>query len=99
MITGYFDAVITLNDHHLAKAGLTERRSEAVAVVRSAVERMDGAGWIDVEAQSYPPELPGWVILYRRGRGERPDTPAWRKLRHQVEQTATDALMAAGAPF
>jgi hypothetical protein len=37
-----FDAVITLNDHHLEAAGLTGRQ---------AVERLDGAGWIDLAAQ------------------------------------------------
>jgi hypothetical protein len=63
-----FDAVITLNDHHLAAAGLTGRKAEAVAAVRQAVERMDGAGWIDVEAQYFPPHLAGWVVVYPRGR-------------------------------
>jgi hypothetical protein len=99
MISGRFDAVITIGDHHLAPAGLAGRRSEAVAAVRTAVERMDGAGWIDVEAQSYPPELPDWVIVYPRGRSNIPDTPAWRELRRQVEAVAAAALVAAGAPF
>src|SRR5208337_2744330 len=52
-----FDATITLNDHHLATAGLSG--PEAAAAVRHAVEQMPGGGWIDVEAQPYPPELPG----------------------------------------
>ncbi len=38
---------------------------DAVAAVRRAVEGMDGAGWIDVEAQSCSPGLPGGVIDYR----------------------------------
>jgi hypothetical protein len=54
-----FDAVITLNDHHLEAAGLAGRAAEAVAAVRQAVERIDGAGWIDVAAQYFPPQLPG----------------------------------------
>jgi hypothetical protein len=29
-----FDATITLNDHHLAMAGLIDRKAEAVAVAR-----------------------------------------------------------------
>jgi hypothetical protein len=54
-----FDATITFNDHHLAAAGLTCRKAEAVEAVREAVERMDGAGWIDVEPESYPPSAAG----------------------------------------
>ena len=46
---------------------------------------MDGAGRIDVEAKSYPPELPGWVILRTPGRSDAPDRPAWLELVHQVE--------------
>jgi len=49
-----FDAMITLNGHHLAAAGLSDRRAAAVKAVRQAVDWMEGAGWIDVEAQSYP---------------------------------------------
>ncbi len=50
-VHGGFDATITLNDHHLAAAGLTGRKAEAVEAVRQAVERMEGAGWIGVDAQ------------------------------------------------
>jgi hypothetical protein len=50
-------------------------------------------------AESYPPELPGWVILRTPGRSDAPDTPAWRKLVHEVEEVATAALLVAGAPF
>jgi hypothetical protein len=41
-----FDATITLNDHHLAAASLADRPAEAVAAVRRALDRMDGAGGI-----------------------------------------------------
>src|SRR5208337_476000 len=37
-----FDATITLNDHHLATAGLSGPK--AAAAVRHAVEQMPGAG-------------------------------------------------------
>jgi hypothetical protein len=94
-----FDATITLNDHHHPAAGLTGRKAEAVAAVRGAVERMDGAHWIGVDAQSYPPELPGWVIVYPRGWCVTPDTPEWRDVLHRVETVVTAALVAAGAPF
>jgi hypothetical protein len=94
-----FDACITLNDHHLAAAALSGRKTEAVAAVRQAVEQMAGAGWIDVEAHSYPANLPGWIILYPRGRAAAPDTPAWRELRHTVEVVATAALIGAAVPF
>jgi hypothetical protein len=87
-----FDAVITLNDHHLEAAGLTGRKGEAVAAVRQAVERMDGAGWIDVEIQSYPPGLPGWAVVYPRGRCGTPQTPAWCERRHQVERQGQGAI-------
>jgi hypothetical protein len=72
-----FDATITLNDHHLEAAGLSGCKAQAAAAVREAVERMDGAGWIDVEAQSYPPDAAGWVIVYPQGRCIAPDTPEW----------------------
>jgi hypothetical protein len=53
MIQAEFDATITLNDHHLSTSGLSG--PEAVIAVRQAIERMNGAGWIDVAAWSYPP--------------------------------------------
>jgi hypothetical protein len=34
-----FDATITLNDHHLDTAGLSDRKYKAVAAVREAVAR------------------------------------------------------------
>src|SRR5271157_3565822 len=91
-----FDATITLNDHHLEAAGLTGRHAKAVVAVRRAVEAMSGAGWIDVEAQTYPPDTPVWVVLYPRGPGSAPDTPEWRALRDQVEREARAALLIAG---
>jgi hypothetical protein len=94
MTTTSFDATITLNDHHLAIAGRSTPKADAVAAVRMAIEQMDGAGWIDVEAQPFPPELAGWVILYRPGRSDRPDTPAWRALSQRVEEGAVAALRA-----
>ena len=90
-----FDATITLNDHHSATAGLSG--PEAAAAVRHAVEQMPGAGWIDVEAQPYPPELPARVIVCPRGRSVTPDTPAWHALRRDIEVMATAALVGAGA--
>jgi hypothetical protein len=94
-----FDATITLNDRHLDTVGLSDRKYKAVAAVREAVARMEGASWIDVEAESYPPGAPGWVIVYPRGRSVTPDTLEWQKLRHLVETVVTSALTAAGAPF
>jgi hypothetical protein len=47
MITTSFDATITLNDHHHRDAGLSTRKADAVAAVRTAIERMVGAGWIE----------------------------------------------------
>jgi hypothetical protein len=94
-----FDATITLNDHHLDTAGLSDRKYKAVVAVREAVGRMEGAHWIDVDAESYPPDAPGWVIVYPRGRCVTPDTPEWWELRHLVETVATSALTVAGAPF
>ncbi len=84
-----FDAVITLNDHHIALSGLSG--AEAIAAVRRAVEAMPGARQVRVEAESYPLHLPGWVLVYpiRRGRSSYP-------LRRAVEDKATAAL--AGEP-
>jgi hypothetical protein len=39
-----FNATITLNDHQLDTAGLSDRKYKAVAAVREAVARMEGAG-------------------------------------------------------
>jgi hypothetical protein len=94
-----FDSTITLNDHHLAATGLSDRRADAVEAVRVAVEWMNGAGWIDVEAQSNPPSCHGWVIVYPRGHSITPETAEWRALRHRVEAVAMAAMTAAGTPF
>jgi hypothetical protein len=54
--------------------------------VRHGVRAMEGADWIDVAAQNYPPECPGWVTLYQHGQGgDTPDTRAWRETRQTVE--------------
>ena len=94
-----FDATITIGDHHLAATGLEGRRADAVAAVRAAVEQMDGAHWIDVEAQNYPPQCSGWLIVYPQGQCITPDSSAWRDLRHRVEQIATAVMIALGTPF
>ena len=91
-----FDATITLNDHHLAAAGLDRTADVAIAAVRQAVGSIYGAGWIDVEAHSYPAKLAGWVILYSPGRAVAPDTADWRGLLRMVEGLATAALGRAG---
>jgi hypothetical protein len=91
-----FDATIMLNDHHLADAGLAPTPDVAIAAVRQAVGSIYGAGWIDVEAHSYPAKLAGWVILYSPGRAVAPDTADWRGLLRMVEGLATAALGRAG---
>jgi hypothetical protein len=97
----FFDATITIGYHHLRAAGVDPQQSSAAAVdaVRRTVARMDGANWIDVEAADYPPSCPGWIIVYPRGNSITPDTLAWRERRHQVEDVAKAALIAAAAPF
>jgi len=97
LATADFDATITLKDQHLAAAGLTGRKAEAVEAVREAVERMDGAHWMGVDAQSYPPVLPGWVIVYPRGWCVTPDTPEYRELREGVEFRDAGDLAARGS--
>jgi hypothetical protein len=81
----------------MVRAGLFGCPADAVAAVRTAIGHMDGAGWIDVEAHSYPRHLGEWVVLYRPGRDDRPETPEWRTLQQKVEQTALAALEIAGA--
>jgi hypothetical protein len=49
----WFHLTITLNEH-LAAAGMSNKPAEAVAAIRRAIECMDGARWIHVEAQSCP---------------------------------------------
>ena len=96
-----FDATITLGDHHLTAVGLDSgHRADAIVdAVRTAVQRIDGADWIDVEVGCFPPDCPGWVTLYPRGSsGAMPDTPSWHALHHQVEETAKAALAAAAVP-
>jgi hypothetical protein len=94
-----FDATFTLNDHHLDAAELSDRKYKGVAAVREAVARMDGAHWIGVDAQSYPPDLPGWVIAYPRGWCVTPDTPEWCELRQRVESVVTVVLVPVETPF
>ena len=72
---------------------------QAIVAVRAAVERMDGAHWIGVDAQSYPPDLLGWVIAYPRGWCVTPDTPEWCELRQRVESAVTAVLVPVGTPF
>jgi hypothetical protein len=62
----------------------------------AAVECMDGASWIDVEAADFPPTCPGWVTLHPRGSSGTQDTPAWHDVRRRVEETVKAAL---AAPF
>jgi hypothetical protein len=78
---------------------LSCRKDNAIAAVREAVERMDGAGWIGVAARRYPPGAAGWVIACPPGRCGTPGTPEWAELRQWVETVATNPLLAAGAPL
>jgi hypothetical protein len=94
-----FDASITIGPHHLKRTFLEDRVEDALEAVRRAVRAMDGADWIDVAAQNYPPECQGWVTLYPAGCGITPDTEEWREQRRLVEEIAMNALIAAGAPF
>lgn len=48
-MTTTFDATLTLTPDLLAGTTLATRPQEAVEAVRSAVERLRGAAWIDVE--------------------------------------------------
>ncbi len=95
-----FDATITIGAQRLETAGLANRCDEAAAAVRQAVERMDGANWIDVMATaiSIPRRYP-MSVVYPRGRCLTPDTEEWRELQRTVEAVAAAALVAAGAPF
>jgi hypothetical protein len=100
MATLEFDATITISDCHLIAAGLCGRGTEAVAMVRQAIEGITGAGWIDVVASDFPPSLNhSWIVIYPRGRCITPETPLWTELRRRVEETARTALLVAGAPF
>ena len=94
-----FDATITIGHHHLRAAGLDPEQAAVTGVtaVRRAIERMDGANWIDVMASDYPPATPGWVIVYPRGSSIPPDTAEWRERRSQVEDMAKAALIAAAS--
>jgi hypothetical protein len=95
-----FDASITIGPHHFIAGGLEGRHKVVLDAVRKAVRAIEGADWIDVAAQNYPPECPGWVTLYQAGHsGPTPDTPALRDLHKNVEAVALAAMVAAGAPF
>jgi hypothetical protein len=92
-----FDASITIGPHHLAAAGLEGQPDIALDVVRRAVRGMEGAKWIDVAAQCFPPECQGWVTIYPSGRCVTPETLAWQELRYTIETIALAAMTAAGA--
>jgi len=94
-----FDPSTTIGPHHLAAAGLEGQPDTGLDAVRRAVRGMDGAGWIDVAAQCYPPECQGWVTIYRAGSCITPDTPAWHDWHHAIETVAMSVLAAAGASF
>jgi hypothetical protein len=95
-----FDATITIGAQRLEAAGLTTRCDEAAAAVRQAVERMDGANWIDVMATAIPIQTRyPMSVVYPRGCCLTPDTEEWRELQRTVEAVAAAALVAAGAPF
>jgi len=68
MAHGGFDTTIALSDRHLNARMLSDRKDQAVPAIRDNIERMDGAGWIDPEAQSYPPGTVGCVVVYPPGR-------------------------------
>jgi hypothetical protein len=74
-----FVAAIIIGHHHLAAAAVDPELPQAsiTHAVRSSVERIPGAGWIDVEVQDYPPECWGWVIVYPAGQSGTPDTREW----------------------
>jgi hypothetical protein len=91
----------TLGDHHLTAVGLDPGHpaDAIVDTVRTAVQRIHGADWIDVEVGCFPPTCPGWVTLYPCGSSSAtPDTPPWHALRCQVEETVKAALVVAAAP-
>jgi hypothetical protein len=96
----FFDATITIGHHHMAAAGLDPRQAAgSVDAVRRAVQMMDGAGWIDVEAADFPAACCGWVMIYPRGRSITPDTAEWRERCRQVEEAVKATLIAAAASF
>jgi hypothetical protein len=63
-----FDATITISAQRLEAAGLAGRYEDAEVAVRQAVERIEGAAWIDVMATAIPipPRYPISVV-YPRG--------------------------------
>jgi hypothetical protein len=95
MDRGGFDATITLNVRRLAVAELSNRPTAAVAAVREAVERMEGARQIDVGVQAGAQQLE-WMAVYPPGGCTTPDTPAWRDRLRQVKSVVTAALKTAG---
>jgi len=92
-----FHVCITLGPHLLAAAGLEGRPDTAIEAVRLAVRRMDGANWVDIVAETYPPECPGWLILRRPHRSDTPDTRAWREMQQTVEAVALAAMFSVGS--
>ncbi len=95
-----FDATIAIRAQRLETAGLANRCDEAAAAVRQAVERMDGANWIDVMATAIPiPTRYPMSVVCPRGCCLTPGTEEWRELQRSVEAVAAAALVAAGTPF
>lgn len=94
-----FDAIIDLTVHHLAAAGLPDTRSsEALAAVRSGIQAMPGAGWIDVEYLGAMPlslvqaAEDRWIRVFKAWNAVPPEGPEWTKLRQDIEARLWEAL-------
>ena len=92
-MTTTFDATLTLTPDLLAGTTLAARPQEAVEAVRSAIERLRGAAWIDVEwwdvAEARLPIVRKMVL-----RGDIEDNLA-SALKQTVEMVAYQALKVA----
>jgi hypothetical protein len=69
-----FDPAMTTGPHHPIAAGLPSDLPPVsiTFIVRSAIERIPDAGWIDVEVQDFLPSCPGCGHRLSRGPSRAP---------------------------
>ena len=95
-----FDAVITLHKRPpRGRRSFSGREADAVAAVRAAVEAMEGACSIDVEAYSFPTQLDDLVVLYPQDQYDRLQGWELETLHRKVEEVALAALQDVGLPY
>jgi hypothetical protein len=85
-----FDTSIRLNEIRIEQAGLSI--SEVIDAVSTAVESMEGVGWVDAAVHPGRADLSDAVTVYGPGLSVVADTPWWRTIQDRVEAVVDAAV-------